>query len=39
VAAQACGKGETPRLVDTSWDLNNCPVLTPARAIFACSGP
>jgi hypothetical protein len=39
IAAQACGKGETPRLVDTSWDLTVCPVLTPARAVFVCGGP
>jgi hypothetical protein len=38
IAAQACGPGGTPRLVDTSWDLTFCPVLTPARAIFVCGG-
>jgi hypothetical protein len=39
IAAQACSTGAPPRLVDTSWDLNVCPVLTPARAVFVCSGP
>jgi hypothetical protein len=38
VAAEACHGGGTPRLVGSTWDLAACPVLTPARAVFAC-GP
>ena len=37
-AAQECGSA-TPRLVQQSLDLSQCPVLTPMRAIYACRKP
>lgn len=36
VAAEECGKGETPRLVDQGVDLSACPLLVPIRATFSC---
>lgn len=39
VAAQSCGPGMTAQRVDRDVTLNYCPVLTPARATFACSAP
>lgn len=37
LAAQECGSGQMPQLVDTEWNVNNCPLLTPTRAIFICT--
>ncbi|MDE2230400.1 MAG: hypothetical protein KGL11_15365 [Alphaproteobacteria bacterium] len=36
VAAEECGKGEAPELVDQGVDLMACPVLIPTRATFRC---
>ncbi len=37
-ATQACGAGTAARIVSQDTDLNACPLLTPAHAIFTC-GP
>jgi hypothetical protein len=36
IAAQECGPGKTPGLVEQKWDLHSCPLLTPIRATFVC---
>jgi hypothetical protein len=39
IATASCGPGATPQPVGRDLTLNYCPVLTPARATFACAPP
>lgn len=39
VAAQSCGAGSKADRVDRDVTLDYCPILTPARATFACTAP
>jgi len=36
-AQQECSPGTVAEPVDTDWYLQNCPLLLPARATFACA--
>lgn len=36
-AQQECGAGATARPADTDWYMQYCPLLLPARAVFACT--
>jgi hypothetical protein len=36
IAAESCAAGTTPRALARDFSLNNCPLLQPARATFAC---
>jgi hypothetical protein len=38
-AAQACGGAPSPQVTDQGIDIDACPLLTPTRAVFACSAP
>jgi hypothetical protein len=39
IAADSCGSDTTPRPLERDLTLNNCPVLEPLRATFACRPP
>lgn len=39
LAARSCASGTAPKPVARDLTLNNCPVLEPARATFACTPP
>ena len=36
-AAQACGGAPAPRVISQGVDLDACPLLTPTKALFACT--
>ncbi len=36
-AAAACGSGKVPRVMSQGFELDACPVMTPMRAVFACT--
>jgi hypothetical protein len=36
-AQQECAPGTVAKPADTDWYLQNCPLLLPARATFACA--
>jgi hypothetical protein len=39
-AVQACGGGTTtPQVTSQGFDINACPLLTPTKAVFACTAP
>lgn len=39
VATVSCGPGAPPQPVGRDLSLSYCPLLTPARATFACAAP
>lgn len=39
MAQVQCFGGAVPERVDTDYRLDNCPLLTPARATFVCKPP
>lgn len=39
IARQSCGTEAKPRPIGHDYSLNNCPVLQPGRATFACPEP
>jgi hypothetical protein len=39
IATASCGPGEPPQRVGHDLTLSYCPLLTPARATFACAAP
>jgi hypothetical protein len=39
LAARGCEAGTAPKPVAHDLTLNNCPILQPARATFACARP
>jgi hypothetical protein len=39
LAARSCEAGTAPKPVARDLTLNNCPMLQPARATFACTPP
>jgi hypothetical protein len=36
-AAQACGGAPSPQITSQGVDINACPLMTPTKAVFACS--
>ncbi|HEX3972520.1 MAG TPA: hypothetical protein VHX19_14415 [Stellaceae bacterium] len=36
-AAQACGGAPSPQITSQGFDIEACPLLTPTKAVFACS--
>ena len=36
IAAQECGSGPAPLLIQQRLDIRACPLLTPVRATFTC---
>ena len=39
LALESCGSGMKAQPLGRGINLDHCPVLMPARAIFACTGP
>ena len=39
IAKESCDPGTVPKPVERDFSLNNCPLLEPARATFACTKP
>ncbi|HUH83363.1 MAG TPA: hypothetical protein VLX85_02070 [Stellaceae bacterium] len=37
LAKESCDPGTTPKPLERDFDLNNCPILEPTRATFACN--
>jgi len=38
-ATQACGGAPAPQVTSQGIDIDACPLLTPTKAVFACSAP